>query len=677
MSALPERRPLKTQMPGIDAAEAMRQAERITASEVFAKAKRSQRLLRYLVDAAVAEPPRAVKEYTLATEVFDRDASYDPAIDATVRVEAGRLRSRLREYYGQEGKDDALLIELPRGAYRLSLTSRADLMKLPAERLMASPVAASEPVKSLDVASSLDPGALHARPEAPDPSTAAASTNLIAPRHGMTAKGWLLTLLSFGCVLGFAGWRMARFTPSESLVRSVAVLPLKNLSGDPAQDYFADGTTDELITELARVPGLRVVSWNSVIQEKDTKKSLKTISGELRADLLVEGSIFRSGDTVRINAQLIDTKNDGHLWANSFEGPINGIMALESRAAQEIVSKARSGGQSGPVNPHVQSIPTVDPAAHDAYLHARNYFDKRQAQESASEFRRAIDLSPTYASAYSGLAAALENEALLGQARPEQVLPQAMVAVQKALELDPENGDALIARGSIETAFLWQWDAAERDLIRGVALSPNNSYGHMMLSVYLDSLGRLDDAVKQMQQAEEIDPLSFFMARHYGSALFYARRYDEALRQLKYAREMHPASAGVVDRWISGVNAKMGRQDDAVQYEILQLQDEHSNLDLEKLLSIYRTHGWQAFWMARLQEVDQNRSDPCDGYVSGIIALRAGRHDEAMAALRRATEQHCYWMGVARTDPLLDDARAEPGFSDLVAALHLPPDSRP
>ncbi|MBB5061646.1 TolB-like protein, partial [Granulicella aggregans] len=495
---------MKTQMPSIDAAEATRQTERIVNSQLFAKAKRSQRLLRYLVDAALADPPQVVKEYTIATEIFDRDASYDPAIDATVRVEAGRLRSRLREYYGEEGKEDALLIELPKGAYRVVLTERGEAREQSTDIHRSSTGSGLGPATGLGLWPAFESVDTLARPDHP--------TNSIELQKGGKAGQWLTDrrtwryvapVLAFGLVLGYAGWRLARVQLPQSGSRSVAVLPLKNLSGDPAQDYFADGTTDELITELARVPELRVVSWNSVVQEKDTKKSLKTIAAELRADLLVEGSVSRSGDTVRINAQLIDTQNDDHLWANSFEGPLSDVMALENKAAKEIVSHAQVGGQRLASSPKIQPSTAIDPAAHDAYLRGRNYFDKRQARESAEQFQRAIDLSPDYASAYSGLAAALQNEAFLGEARPEQVLPQAMAAVQTALELDPENGDALIARGSIETAFLWRWDAAERDLTRGIALSPNNSYGHMMLSVYLDSLGKTDDAVRQMQQAVE------------------------------------------------------------------------------------------------------------------------------------------------------------------------------
>ncbi len=684
---------MKTQTSSINAAEVALQTERILASRIFEKARRSQRLLRYLVDAALADPPRAVKEYTLAVDVFDRDASYDPAIDATVRVEAGRLRTRLREYYGEEGRQDALLVELPKGAYSVSLTLRCDREVEAVDRVESG--AAQKVAQKARHTAEPGPWFSHTSKaitwttenraaDVDDEANRLSAHSMALPQVGLPGLPvgdrrigrYTLPLLAIAIILGYAGWRLVEARRPASNLPTVAVLPLKNLSGDPTQDYFADGTTDELITELARVPGLRVVSWNSAVQEKDTKKSLQTIARELRADLLVEGSISRIGNTVRINAQLIDTRKDNHLWANSFEGPLSEVMALENRAAAEIVDQARAGGRGVQSSGPAWTAEVVDPAAHDAYLRGRNYFDKRQGSESVAQFQRAIELSPGYASAYAGLAVALQTEALLGETRPEQIVPTAMAAVNKALELDPGNGDALIARGAIETTFLWNWKDAEHDLTRGIALSPNNTYGRMMLSVYLDSVGRREDAVEQMRQAVEIDPLSFYMARHLGTTLYYARHYDEALRQLQYAREMHPASAIVVDHWITDVYEKKGMYDDAVRYDLLGLQKTRFTQDQKKLLAAYHQNGWQGYWAARLHEVRGESSDPLYNWEAGIAAMRAGHHKEAIVFLKRAADEHCYWMATASIDPLLDDLRQYPAFSEVLATVHLPPSGR-
>jgi TolB-like protein len=639
---------MKIRASTIPEAQAARQVERVIASGIFAKAARSQRFLRYLVAAALEDPQQTIKEYTVAMEVFDRGPDYDPAVDATVRVEVGRLRTRLREYYGAEGREDPLLIELPKGAYRVVLTIREEAEGDPGEYGVEE-----EPYPAPIVV----------------PALPQARRRLV----GAFPRRYALLLLCLGFLIGAVAWRLARPEHQQPAIHSIAVLPLKNLSGDPRQDYFADGTTDELITELARIPSLRVVSWNSALQEKDTTKSLRTIAKELRADALVEGSVDRYGNAIRINAQLIDTRTDTHLWAASFEGRASQIMALENKAAEEIVAQTQVEiGQNAAIPRLSPSLSTLDPAVQEACLRGKNYFDKRQGRASAEQFQLAIDLNPGYAPAYAGLAVGLESESMLGEARPEQAIPQAMAAAERSLQLDPENGDALIARGSIEMNFLWRWQAAERDLTRGVELSPNNSFGHMMLSIYEDAVGRPGEAVSQMQDAVEIDPLSFFMARHYGSTLFYARRYGEALQQLQYAREMHPESAAVVDGWISAAYEKEGKYNDAIRYDLLQTREEDPKADVGKLLATYQEKGWQSYWALHLQMLRREKNaDPCWDYFVGLDAMRAGRPDEAIAALKNATEQHCFWMNTTRSNPLFDQLRGDRGFNDVIAELHL------
>ena len=650
--------------------EATLQMERVLRSRVFARAARSQRFLRYLVTAALAEPPRTLKEYTVAIEVFDRDSSYDPSVDATVRVEASRLRSRLREYYDGEGKHDSLLIEVPKGAYSAVLSRRALPDSAIASTDLFSPAFESQPngVSTVREISGITASPFQAPLLLSDNAASAPAGRRFPPRQ-------LRVLLTMGCLLLLAcgAFRLAGRPNHQPVIHSMAVLPLKNLSGDPGQDYFADGTTDELITELARIPELRVLSWNSVEQEKGTRKPLRTIAGELQADAIVEGSVLRSGDSVRINVQLIDTRSDNHLWASSFEGRASEIMRLEDRAAQEIALHARLALASATAPGRGSPIVTIDPAAHDAYLRGRNYFDKREARASAEAFQHAIDLVPNYAPAYVGLAEALESEALLQEAETQEAVPRAMAAAQRALELEPENGDALIARGSIEVQFLWQWQAAERDLSHGVALSPSNSYGQMMLSIYFDGLAKPEEAVAHMQRAVEIDPLSFLMARHYGSTLFYARRYDEALRQLEYAREMHPAAAGVVDGWISASYEKKGMLDQAVRYDLLALQNNRPAFDGSGLRDAYKHSGWRAYWIQRREHYsDTKPSDPCFDYFAGLAEIRAGHRDQAFAAFKHAINQRCYWMVMLPVNPLLDELREDARFGQLESELRLP-----
>ena len=247
-----------------------------------------------------------------------------------------------------------------------------------------------------------------------------------------------------------------------------------------------------------------------------------------------------------------------------------------------------------------------------------------------------------------------------------------MAAAQRALALDPDSGDALIARGSIELDFLWRWKEAESDLLRGISLSPGNSSGQMQLAIFYDSQGKVDEAVARMRHAIELDPLSFFMARHYGSTLFYARRYEEALAQLQYARSMQPKSALVVDAWISAVYQQQGKRDEAVHYDLLQLQQARQDVNTDQLLAVFHRSGWSNYWLARSAHWQISASDPCSRYGRGRILLRAGKTGEAWRDLSEAADHHCYWTAMLSADPELDPYRSNPDFAAIVAKLGLP-----
>lgn len=196
----------------------------------------------------------------------------------------------------------------------------------------------------------------------------------------------------------------------------------------------------------------------------------------------------------------------------------------------------------------------------------------------------------------------------------------------------------------------------------------------MVMSVYLEAMGRPQQAVAEMQEAVSLDPLSFFMNRHYGSALFYARRYPEALRQLKYAREMHLGSAAFVDLWISQVYAQQGRQADAVRNDLLTLREDGMPVDENTLSAIYQTHGWAAYWAERLKEaLHRDRNNPCFGYDAGRAATLAGVPAVAIGLLKQAAEKHCYWMVMTRVDPVFDELGSSPAFAQVVDRLQLPP----
>ncbi len=497
-------------------------------------------------------------------------------------------------------------------------------------------------------------------------------TSGVGPSHQFVENRgklkWLLSALLVAALLVGTGWLMQKRRHAADPIHSLAVLPLENLSGDASQEYFADGMTDELITELARIPTLRVVSRTSAMQEKDPRKPLQQIGRELNVDAVVEGSVARSGDRVRINAQLIDVRNDKHLWAQSFEGPMSDVFSLQDSVAREIASQTKVV-LTPAARTNVSDNRRIDPTAHDAYLRGFYFLQKREMDTSAAYFQKAISIDPQYAPAFAGLADALHAKWFNGSASAE-VMPAALAAAKRAIELDPNCGEAYAALGSIETNYEWNWAQAERNLERGIALSPNSSDAEQKFAVYLDAVNRPEEAVTHMRRAHELDPLSFLMNRHLGSTLYYARRYDEALYYLQHAREMEPGKPGLVDIWASWIYEKKGMQDEAVNANLSNLGDRLPKITIDYLRSIYKRDGWKAFWRARIVALQPHASEYCMPWELGMSYLHVGDLDLAFSQLNKAADQRCTWIGRMKVDPLMDDIRTDKRYSDLLRRVY-------
>jgi TolB-like protein/DNA-binding winged helix-turn-helix (wHTH) protein/Tfp pilus assembly protein PilF len=507
--------------------------------------------------------------------------------------------------------------------------------------------------------------------ETPSPATAnhqgvmetPASANL-QPRRLV----WAL-LVAFAVLLISICLLIRKQLRESAPIRSLAVLPLQNLSGDPNQEYFADGMTDELITELARIPELRVISRTSVMQEKSVRKTLPQIAGELHVDAVVEGSIVRSGDKVRITAQLIDARNDKHLWAQSFESQSGDIVALQDTIAHQIAFQTRLV-----LIPNaIQHRPShdVSPGAYDAYLRGRYFFGKGDFSRSTGYFRQAIAIEPTYASAFAGLADALDAETTVNPVRLEDVMPQALAAAKHAIELDPENGEAYTALGSIETIYERNWPQAKKDLTRGIALSPSYSLAEMKYAVYLDAVGRPQEAVVHMRRALALDPLSFFLTRRLGATLYLARDYDAAIDQLRRATEMEPAQQKIVDNWISVTYEAKGMRDEAVEHDLIALSATLPHFDADALRSIYKQKGWTAYWRARLAVWHPYEEATCTTYEIAMNDLRLKDKDQAFQSFNNSIDRRCYRVVWLKTDPLLDLVRDDPRYLGLLKRLNL------
>jgi len=458
-------------------------------------------------------------------------------------------------------------------------------------------------------------------------------------------------------------------------IRSLAVLPLDNLSGDPTQDYFADGMTDELITDLAQIRALRVISRTSVMGYKGVRKSLPEIARELNVDAVVEGTVLRSGDEVRITAQLIQAPADKHLWAESYEGNLRDTLALQKEVARNIAEQIRIE-----VTPREQaalkSVKAIDPEAYEAYLKGRYFWDKRTAdglKKAVDYFNQAIVKDPNYAAAYSGLA---DTYALLGDWQyavmtPKEAMPRAKAAAIKALELDDSLGEAHASLAFCLDGFDWNFEAADREFRRAIELSPNYATGHHWYSWHLALLGRNSEAIAEMTKAENLDPLSLIINADLAELFLIAHFPDEATEQSRKTIEMDP-------------NFAFGHNQLAQVYLQKHMFPE-AIAELEKAIQIsggsptftanlaraYAATNKKVEALGLLNDLKRS-SAPGNAYAAEIAMIYAalGDKDQAMVWLEKGYEER-FNPGVLLR-PGFDPLRSDPRFQELIRRIGLP-----
>ncbi len=518
----------------------------------------------------------------------------------------------------------------------------------------------AEPTQSPDVP-------IEPPPTPPGISSAHSILSAVKLRHRL----WVVTVLCASVLVAILTLTMgphplaAAFLhrDSRAAIGSIAVLPLQNLSGDPSQEYFADGMTDELTTQLARIANLRVVSRTSVMANKGSRRPLPDIARQLGVDAIVEGSIVRSGDRIRITAQLIDARTDRHLWAQSFEGSASDVLSLQDSVAKQIATQARL--VLSPPSPRAP----VNPAAHDAYLRGRYFFNKQDFSHSLEYFQQAVALDPGYASAQAGYASALDAATTYSIGPPDQLMPKARAAALRAIQLDPQNGEAYTELGSVQTIYEWDWTAAEQNLARGISLNPNDSIAEFKYAIYLDAVDRPQDAVTHMRRALQLDPLSFLVNRRLGVALYYDRQYDAALAQLKLSAEMEQGS-GSIEHYAGLIYEQKGDHDEAVRQNLIALHEDLPQLDNAALLNVYRQRGWDAYWRARSRALPTTSARSCTAYEIGLDDLRVKELDHAFESFQRAMDNHCFSMAFIRVDPLFDSVRHDSRYAALLTRMH-------
>jgi FimV-like protein len=490
------------------------------------------------------------------------------------------------------------------------------------------------------------------------------------PRRWLPIAGLLLVGLLFSVF-----WISRPRNGSASTIRSLAVLPLENLSGDPSQDYFADGMTDELITDLAQIRALRVISRTSVVTYKGTRKHLPDIARELNVDAIVEGSVVRSGDRLRITAQLIRAPADQHLWAESYEGDLRDTLALQNRVARAIAEQVRIE-----LTPQEQgallSTKVVDPKAFEDYLRGRYFWNKRTADglnKAVEYFNKAIANDPSYARAYSGLA---DTYALLGDWQygvmtPKEALPKAKAAATKALELDSTLSEAHTSLAFTLDGFDWDLESGGREFQRAIDLNPGYATAHHWYAWHLALFARYEEAIAEMRKAQDLDPLSLIINADLAELLMLAHLNDESIRQSRKTIEMDANFALAHNQLGVAYLAKGMPAEAVVELKQATALSAGSPTCTANLARAYIKLGDRKHAAELLQEL-QASSRPGFSHAAEIASIYAtmGDKDRAMLWLENGAEER-FNPGVL-IRPGFDPLRSDPRFQSLLRRVGLP-----
>jgi TolB-like protein/Tfp pilus assembly protein PilF len=533
--------------------------------------------------------------------------------------------------------------------YQSAADLRADLQRLKRD---------TESVRSAGVSPAV--GAVHELPLRrwwPAVATATALLVVVALLIGLNVAGLRDRVLrSVGAV---------REPPPQ--IQSLAVLPLANLSGDKDQDYFADGMTEALISEVGQIGALRVISRQSVMRYKGAKTPLPQIARELNVDAVIEGSVLRSGDRVRVTAQLIGAVPERHLWARSYERDLRDVLALQSEVAQAIAREVRVK-----LTPQEQTRLTtaspVNPEAHQLYLKGNDSQRRGDRKRALEFFQQAIEKDPNFARAYLGMARVYESLGVSVELPSVEAFAKEKAFARKALELDESLAEAHVMLADALLRGDWDWAGAERELNLALELNPNSELAHGTYSRYFRLLGRYQESVAEARRAIEINPLSAGSYVILGMAYYFGRRYDEALPQFQKAQQMDPSRlTHVVLGW---VYREKGMYKEAVA-ELLQTPD--GSQKWGHLGNACARAGQRAEAQRLLQKsIEQSRHE-VGAYEVALVYAGLGEKDRACEWLERAYKAHEGDMSFLKVDPPLDPLRSDPRFQDLLRRMNFPP----
>jgi TolB-like protein/Tfp pilus assembly protein PilF len=460
-------------------------------------------------------------------------------------------------------------------------------------------------------------------------------------------------------------------------IESLAVLPLRNLSGDPGEEYLVDGMTESLIASLAQVESLQVISRTTIMKYKDSMNDVPEIARELRVDAVVEGSVLHANGKVRITGQLIHAPTDRLLWAESYEGDMRDVIALQNQVAHAIVDGIQHTLTPGQ-RTRLTSMPVVNPEAYDAYLKGRYYYWKFESADTLNKavqyFEQAIELDPTFAPAYLGLADSYSMLALEGIVPAKDVYPLAKQAAEEALALDGNLGEAYATLSHIRVFYDWDWEGAENAWEKALELAPSGRKARTARLNYLVAMGEFDEALREQEKIMQLDAVRPVNDRNYGVICSYARQYERANNYYEKSLEFYDVPN--VRIWMASNLVHESKIDEALKalQRAIEMHPlfEESFFDLH-VAYVYAAMGDRQQALKILEYWKKQRSlDELSQSSLAAIYAALGEKDMALDRLERAFEQRCPGLIYLKVDSVFDPIRSEPRFQEMVSRMNFP-----
>ena len=503
---------------------------------------------------------------------------------------------------------------------------------------------------------------------------------LEASKSGVRRKAVLLAatvlLVALAGVLFFGPSFSARVLPPRGRLM-LAVLPFENLTGDPAQDYFSDGMTEEMISQLGNLDAqhLGVIARTSVMHYKHTEEPLDQIGRELGVQYVLEGSIRRDSDKVRITTQLIQLKDQTHVWARQYDRELGHLLGLQGEIAGEVSVEIQPAlwGHQPVTQANQQAVSPQNYEAYDLYLKGQYFWNKRTIEgfeRAIDYYQQAIAKDPNYARAYAGLADSYALLAPYSLVSPMEYMPKARAAALRALELDKDLPEAHTALALIVQNYDFDWQTSEREFQRSIELNPNYATAHHWYAEHLMWRGRFDEALRESERARQLDPLSLIIAADNGAILLYSRQYDRALEKLRTVRELDPTFPRVTGLMLRAYEEKGMFAEASADLE--KVRPFYNSWSCQELAYVAARTGQQAqaeLAITKLHEL--NRREAVDPIAFGEAYIGTGDKDQAIVWLNKAYAHHSNALTGLKVDPIYDSLRSDPRFQDLLRRVGL------